>query len=77
MLLRNLGKTAVHVTEIGFGAAPLGNLFAVVTEQDAQASLKTSWDGGCRFFDGVLSPDYNAAHRDHLHLDRGPWWFCR
>jgi hypothetical protein len=26
----------------------------------------------CLFFDGVLSPDHNAAHRDHLHLDRGP-----
>jgi hypothetical protein len=34
-------------------------------------------DGACRFFDGVLSPDYNAAHRDHLHLDRGPYRLCR
>jgi hypothetical protein len=34
-------------------------------------------DGACRFFDGVLSPDYNAAHRDHLHLDRGPYRYCR
>ena len=23
------------------------------------------------FFDAVLGPDYNAAHRDHLHFDRG------
>jgi hypothetical protein len=34
-------------------------------------------DGACRFFDGVLSPDYNAAHRDHLHLDRGRSRYCR
>jgi hypothetical protein len=34
-------------------------------------------DGACRFFDGVLSPDYNAAHRDHFHLDRGPYRMCR
>jgi hypothetical protein len=34
-------------------------------------------DGACRFFDGVLSPDYNAAHRDHLHFDRGPYRLCR
>jgi len=34
-------------------------------------------DGACRFFDGVLSPDYNAAHADHLHLDRGPYRMCR
>jgi hypothetical protein len=34
-------------------------------------------DGACRFFDGVLSPDHNAAHRDHLHLDRGRSRYCR
>jgi hypothetical protein len=33
--------------------------------------------GACEFFDAVLSPDYNAAHRDHLHLDRGPYRTCR
>jgi hypothetical protein len=26
-------------------------------------------DGACRLFATTLSPDYNAAHRDHLHLD--------
>ena len=35
-----------------------------------------------RLFATVLSPDYNAAHRDHLHLDqaaRGAWGWraCR
>jgi hypothetical protein len=33
--------------------------------------------GACRFFDAVLSPDYNTAHRDHFHLDRGPYRACR
>lgn len=33
--------------------------------------------GACRFFDTVLSPDYNAAHRDHLHFDMGTFWACR
>ena len=33
--------------------------------------------GACRFFDGVLGPAYNAAHADHLHLDRGPYRVCR
>jgi hypothetical protein len=41
------------------------------------AFLRESRDGACRFFDGVLSPDYNAAHHDHLHLDRGPYRMCR
>jgi hypothetical protein len=39
-------------------------------------------DGACRLFATTLSPDYNAAHRDHLHLDeagRGAmgWHACR
>jgi D-threo-aldose 1-dehydrogenase len=63
MLLRNLGKTAVRATEIGFGAAPLGNLFAVVTDEDAQASLKTSWDSGCRFFDTAPLYGYGLSER--------------
>jgi hypothetical protein len=29
-------------------------------------------DGACRLFATTLSPDYNAAHRDHLHLDEAP-----
>ena len=28
-------------------------------------------DGACRLFATTLSPDYNAAHADHLHLDMG------
>jgi len=31
----------------------------------------------CGFFDSVFGPDYNAAHADHLHLDRGPYRLCR
>jgi hypothetical protein len=38
-------------------------------------------DGACRLFATTLSPDYNEAHRDHLHLDeakRGVMWrACR
>ena len=34
-------------------------------------------DEGCKVFRGVLSPDYNAAHANHLHLDVGPYGLCR
>jgi hypothetical protein len=30
----------------------------------------------CKRFRTVLSPDYNAAHHDHLHLDMGRGPFC-
>jgi hypothetical protein len=32
---------------------------------------------GCRYFQTVLGPDYNAAHFDHLHFDLGGRPFCR
>ncbi|VVP73017.1 hypothetical protein PS918_01518 [Pseudomonas fluorescens] len=44
--------------------------------QDTQF-LRQVRDGACGLFSVVLSPDYNAAHRNHFHLDVGPWWLCR
>ncbi|MFC4173085.1 extensin family protein [Microvirga sp. GCM10011540] len=41
------------------------------------AFLRAVRDGACRFFDVVLSPDYNEAHRDHFHFDMGPYDTCR
>lgn len=41
------------------------------------AFLREVRTGACQFFDGVLSPDYNDAHRDHFHFDRGPYRVCR
>lgn len=32
--------------------------------------LKEARDGACGLFSTVLSPNYNAAHADHLHLDQ-------
>jgi hypothetical protein len=33
--------------------------------------------GACRVFDSVLGPEYNPAHRDHFHFDRGGFRVCR
>lgn len=44
--------------------------------QDARF-LRQVRDGACGLFSVVLSPDYNAAHRNHFHVDVGPWWVCR
>ena len=40
------------------------------------AELRRARDAACGLFSGVLSPDYNAAHRTHLHLDVGPYAIC-
>lgn len=39
--------------------------------------LRAARDGACKVFRVTLSPDYNAAHHDHLHLDMGPFRTCR
>ena len=46
------------------------------------AFLREVRDGACDLFATVLSPDYNAAHRDHFHLDQAQrgtmgWRACR
>ncbi|MES2442975.1 MAG: extensin family protein [Pseudomonadota bacterium] len=46
------------------------------------AFLREVRDGACRLFSITLSPDYNEAHKDHLHLDEAPfgefgWRGCR
>lgn len=38
--------------------------------------MKRLRDGACRVFSTVLTPDYNAAHNDHLHLDGAPRGLC-
>lgn len=44
---------------LGFGAAPLGNLFARVDEADAAACLTVAWDVGVRYYD--TAPLYGAG----------------
>jgi len=39
--------------------------------------LRAVRDGACRTYETVLGPEYNAAHRDHFHFDRGPYRICR
>jgi hypothetical protein len=39
--------------------------------------LEAVRDGACRFFNIVLGPAYNAAHRDHFHFDMGRFRVCR
>ena len=39
--------------------------------------LADAHSGACRFFNGVLGPDYNAVHRDHFHLETGGYSMCR
>lgn len=41
----------LQFTELGFGAAPLRNLYRPMTEKEARATLDAAWDAGCRYYD--------------------------
>ncbi len=44
---------------------------------DEARFLREVRDAACEHFTVTLGPDYNAAHRDHFHLDMGRWRMCR
>lgn len=46
-----LGSSHVEVTPFALGTAPIGNMFARVTDEDAEAAVRAAWDLGVRYFD--------------------------
>jgi D-threo-aldose 1-dehydrogenase len=38
-------------TELGFGAAPLGNLYRALSNAEAHATLEAAWTAGIRYYD--------------------------
>lgn len=60
---RRLGKSGVEVTRLGFGGAPLGELFVRVGEDDARATLAAAWNAGIRYFD--TAPWYGRGQSEH------------
>lgn len=48
---RRLGKSPVRVSVLGFGAAPIGNLYQAVSNDDARDSVRAAIKAGIRFFD--------------------------
>ena len=45
------GNGGLTFTELGFGTAPIANLYRTVSEEDARAALEAAWDAGVRYFD--------------------------
>ena len=60
--------TSISVLSDWDGSGPRGN-----TGRDLLDRIR---DGGCRVFSTVLSPEYNEAHKNHLHLDGAPRGLC-
>jgi len=60
---RTLGRTGVELTQLGLGTAGLGDLFSVLSEAEAAATVAAAWDAGLRYFD--TAPWYGRGQAEH------------
>ncbi|MGW2856831.1 aldo/keto reductase, partial [Streptomyces sp. NPDC001215] len=44
---------------LGFGTAPLGNMFRAIPDDEAAATVEAAWQHGIRYFD--TAPFYGAG----------------
>ncbi|WP_220446049.1 aldo/keto reductase [Novosphingobium umbonatum] len=51
------------IDKLGFGGAPLGNMFAPIDEATADATMQAAWDSGARHFD--TAPVYGGTLGEH------------
>jgi D-threo-aldose 1-dehydrogenase len=51
--------TGIKLTTLGFGAAPAGNLYQAMTDEDAHATFEAAWAAGIRYFD--TAPHYGLG----------------
>lgn len=61
----------VTFTELGFGAAPLGNLFRAISETEAQAVLEAAWAAGVRYYDTAPLYGFGLSETRINHFLRG------
>lgn len=48
---RKFGRTGLMVTDMGFGAAPIGNFLKPISEETSDAMVQRAWNAGMRYFD--------------------------
>jgi D-threo-aldose 1-dehydrogenase len=60
---RRLGSTSLRLPELGFGTAPLGNLFRTVAEEDAAATIAAALAAGMRYADTAPFYGFGLAEK--------------
>jgi D-threo-aldose 1-dehydrogenase len=60
---RNLGKTGLTVTELGFGTAPLGNLFKPLPDALARETLAAAEKAGFGYYDTAPFYGFGLSER--------------
>jgi D-threo-aldose 1-dehydrogenase len=58
-------------TEMGFGTAPLGNLYKAISESEAQDTLDAAWKAGARYYDTAPLYGLGLAETRLNHFLRG------
>ena len=58
---RRFGRVDLDVTVMGYGAAPIGNIFRPVAEEEAAAMIHAAWQAGVRYYD--TAPMYGHGKR--------------
>ncbi|UFU03298.1 aldo/keto reductase [Ruania suaedae] len=57
--MRTRDLAGLALTEIGFGAAGLGNLYRAIDDETSQRCVDAAWEGGIRYFD--TAPHYGLG----------------
>jgi D-threo-aldose 1-dehydrogenase len=60
---RRLGKSGLEVPVVGFGGAPLGNMYQEFSDEQARATVRAAYDAGMRLFD--TAPLYGFGLSEH------------
>lgn len=58
-----LAAAPLHVSQLGFGGAPLGGLFSAVSDDAAFGALQAAWDAGIRYFDTAPLYGYGLSEQ--------------
>jgi D-threo-aldose 1-dehydrogenase len=61
--LRELGRTGRSVTELGFGTAPLGNLFRPLSDETAHMTLAAAEKAGFGYYDTAPFYGFGLSER--------------
>lgn len=73
---RRLGRNALEVTEIGFGGTGIGNIYAAVSDREAERAVRAAYRAGIRYFDTAPLYGHGLSERRlgnvlrHMSRDR-------
>lgn len=67
-----LGRTALTVTALGFGATAIGGMYTPVSDDEAVDTVAAAWEAGVRYFD--TAPQYGRGNGERrLGLGMTPY----